>query len=143
MKFALLSILCATLVGVASANPKHFWKPAEKIAVERLEDAAEILIRVESPALRQPTVLGYKTAVFLATGSVDTPTRGRTQRIEVEFEGGEEAFDRAAVTVEFMGYADDSLLGERFVMRLRRSAEDGVWKITAAERAAYGRGDHR
>jgi len=45
--------------------------------------------------------------------------------------------------VEFTGYADDSLLGERFVMRLRRSAEDGVWKITAAERAAYGRGDHR
>ena len=92
--------------------------------------------------LRQPAILGYKTALFLANGSFETPTNGRVQSIKAEFEGGEETFQSATVTVEFMGYADDSLFGERFTLKLKVDAK-GDWEVVSAERAAYGRGDHK
>jgi hypothetical protein len=45
------------------------------------------------------------------------------------------------VTVEFMGNADDCLLGECFTLVLKVDAT-GNWEVVCAERAAYGRGDH-
>ena len=41
-----------------------------------------------------------------------------------------------------MGYADDSLTGERLVLRLV-AGPDAEWRVAKIERSAYGRGDHK
>lgn len=142
MKIYLSMIIVFCFLGSAAGGEQGIWNPAEEIGREKIGAAIASIREYEPQALRQPTILAYRTAVFLATGSVDTPTVGAVQSVNSRFSGGEEIFDRAVTTVEFMGYADDSLYGERFVISLH-SGEDGIWQVTGIERSAYGRGDHR
>ena len=142
MKPYVTTIIGVCLLGISPAKAEDSWKPANEVKIEKIDKALASLKDKEPATLRQPTILAYKTAVFLATGAIDTPTIGKTQSISAKFQGGEERFDRVVVTVEFMGYADDSLTGERFVISLL-SGQDGVWKVTKIERSAYGRGDHK
>lgn len=134
--------IAACLLGAPLAWAQDRWNPAGPVGIERIDRALAGLRDKEPGTLRQPTMLAYKSAVFLASGAVDTPTLGTSQSISAKFEGGEEPFERVEVTVEFMGYADDSLRGERFVIRLV-PGQDGIWKVTKIERSAYGRGDHK
>ncbi|MCX6880827.1 MAG: hypothetical protein NTW21_44555 [Verrucomicrobia bacterium] len=142
MKSYVTTIIGACLLGISPAKAEDSWKPATEVKIEKIDKALASLKDKEPATLRQPTILAYKTAVFLATGAVDTPTIGKTQSICAKFQGGEEKFDRVVVTIEFMGYADDSLIGERFVIGLL-AGQNGVWKVTKIERSAYGRGDHK
>jgi hypothetical protein len=87
-------------------------------------------------------ILAYKTALYLATESMGTAIAGREQKILAKFGKGEEPYSEAVVTVEFLGYADDSLNGEQFILYLK-VGKDGLWQVSKVERAAYGRGDHR
>jgi hypothetical protein len=142
MKPWITTILCVCLLRISAAQAEDSWKPAQEVKIANIDKAVAKLKAKEPGTLRQPTLLAYKTAVFLATGAVDTPTIGKTQNISAKFQGGEDKFDRVVVTVVFMGYADDSLTGERFVISLIAS-QDGRWKITKIERAAFGRGDQK
>lgn len=142
MKPYTITIIGVCLLGFSSAKAENSWKPANDVKIESIDKAVASLKDKEPATLRQPTILAYKTAAFLASGAVDTPTIGKAQSITAKFQGGDEIFDRVVVTVEFMGYADDSLAGERFVISLL-AGKDGVWKVTKIERSAYGRGDHK
>jgi hypothetical protein len=135
------ALLSALIIACACANAQDRWTAAVEIPKERIDKAIAGLISKEPVSLRQPTLLAYKLALFLATDSFETPTLGTSQTITAEFAGGEEQFERAVVTVEFMGYADDSLIGERFVVRLAYGQDD-IWGVTGIERSAYCRGDH-
>ncbi len=134
-------IVAVLLLGSIPLPAQGVWKPAHEISIDKIDEVYEVLRDREPQTLRQPTILAYKTATFLATGSIDTPTIGRTQSISAQFEGGEQVFDRVIVTVKFMGYADDSLIGERFLISLA-ARQEGVWQVTGIDRSAYGRGDH-
>ena len=124
----------------APARAVDFWSPAAPVKLEKIEKLVATLAEKEPQTLRQPAVLGYKAALFLSTGAPDKLSNGRAQNIHVTYEGGEQTFTGAVVEVEFTGYADDSLQGERFEIHMA-SAPGGVWKIDKIERAAYGRED--
>jgi hypothetical protein len=130
------------ILWISAASAEHFWKPATVVDLAAVQDRLSEVTERDQQWLRQPFVLAYKIALFLATGSMDTATNGREQKVSATFGNGEQPYSTAAVTVEFMGYADDSLTGERFTLYLAAGRE-GVWRLTRAERAAYGRGDHR
>jgi hypothetical protein len=118
------------------------WNPPAAVDLTKARERVSEAAGTDSTLLRQPLILAYKVALFLATGSMDTPPGGRNHRVSAEFGKGEEPYSSANVTVEFMGYADDSLTGERFTLFLE-TGKDGLWRVVRAERAAYGRGDHR
>ncbi len=143
--FAIIFFSVFALTPLATAEEeasKDHWKPAKKIELTDAKKKMAERAEQDKLFLSQPTILAYKTALFLANGSFDTPTNGRVQSIEAKFEGGEETFQSVTVTVEFMGYADDSLFGERFTLKLKAN-DKGNWEVVHAERAAYGRGDHK
>ena len=135
-------ILLGFALAPQSFGKKPHWKPAANVDLAEVTKKTTERAKGDKLFVRQPTLLALRTALFLAGGSFDTPTRGTAQNIKAEFKGGEEIFKSAIITVEFMGYADDSLYGERFVLSLIVD-EAGVWKVTKAKRAAFGRGDHR
>ncbi len=141
MKKSLPATLSALILACVCANAEDRWTAAVEIPKERIDEAIASLSAKEPAGLRQPTLLAYKLALFLATNSFEIPTLGTSQTITAKFDGGEEQFERAVVTVEFMGYADDSLIGERFVVSLVYG-QDETWGVTRIERSAYGRGDH-
>ena len=126
----------------SAARAENFWKPPAVVDLAQVQGRLSDVAERDQELFRQPVVLAYKIALFLATGSMDTATKGREQKVSAKFGNGEEPYSTAIVTVEFMGYADDSLTGERFTLSLEVGRE-GVWRLTKAERAAYGRGDHR
>ena len=128
------------MLPTAPARAVDSWSPAAPVKLERIEKLVATLAEKEPQTLRQPAVLGYKAALFLATGAPDKLSNGRAQNIHVTYEGGEQTFTGAVVEVEFTGYADDSLLGERYEFHMT-SAPGGVWNIDRIERAAYGRED--
>jgi hypothetical protein len=138
----IIGSICACLLGVSAAKEENHWKPGSEIQIGAIEKMLVSLKDKEPSTLLQPTMLAYKAALFLASGSTDTPVHGKLQNLSAKFSGGEEQFNRVDVTVEFMGYADDSLSGERFIFQLNAN-QAGVWKVTKIERAAYGRGDHQ
>ena len=72
---------------------------------------------------------------------MDTASWGREQKVSVKFEKGEVPYTKAFAIVEFSGYTDDSLTGERFTLSLEVK-KDGFWRVINGKRAAYGRGDH-
>lgn len=137
-----MSSLCACFCTMSLAQAADVWKPAVEIKTATIEKTLVQLKDKEPTTLRQPTILAYKTALFLATGATDTATCGKSQSISAAFVGGEENFSSVVVTVEFMGYADDSLTGERFVIHLKMG-EKQVWDITKITRSAFGRGDSK
>ncbi len=139
---SITSLIVLCLFGISPAQAADHWTPASEINVGKIDKLLTGFGQKETSTLHQPTVLAYKVALFLASGSADTPTQGRQQSISAKLTGGEEQFDRVSVTVEFMGYADDSLIGERFVIQLD-AGKDGIWKVKKIERSAYGRGDHK
>ena len=128
------------LLLLSAARAVDFWSPAATVKLEKIEKLVTTLAEKEPQTLRQPAVFGYKTALFLSTGSPDTASNGHTQNIHITYEGGEQSFTGAVVEVEFTGYADDSLLGERYEFHMKLTP-GGVWKIDKIERAAYGRED--
>ena len=130
------------ILSVSTARAEYFWKPAAPIDLAQVQEKISDAEKKDKVLLCQPTMLAYKTALFLATGSMDTVTKGREQKVSAKFGKGEEPYSEAVVTVEFLGYADDSLTGERFTLYLV-VGKDGLWRVIKAERAAYGRGDHR
>lgn len=131
-----------SILWLSSARGENFWKPRATVDLTRVQEKTSEAAKKDRTLLRQPVILGYKTALYLATGSMDTAMKGREQKVSAKFGKGEEPFSEAVVTVEFMGYADDSLLGERFTLYLEVE-KNGRWRVIKAERAAYGRGDHR
>ncbi len=143
--FAIFLGFAAGLRVQAEENPAWdlHWKSAAKVNLEEVaEKTAEAAI-ADSVYVRQPTILALRTAYFLSFGSFDVPHLSMRETIRTQFEGPhEEVFDKATVTVELMGFADDSLFGERFSFKLQ-SDEKGTWTVVEAERAAYGRGDHQ
>jgi hypothetical protein len=134
-----LSIYILSLVDARAGDS---WKPAAAIDLAQVQEKISDAAKKDKALLRQPMILAYKTALFLATGSMDTVTMGREQKVWAKFGKAEEPYSEAVVTVEFMGYADDSLTGERFILYLEVGKDD-LWRVVKAERAAYGRGDHR
>lgn len=145
-RFAKLLVLGCGLAGFVLpamvSGQELKWHPPQRAQLGALNKKLEAARQGKEPWVSQPAVLAFKSACFLAAGKLDTPTRGTRQTMQVEFSGGEEDFTSATVTVEFLGYADDSLAGERFSLELTRN-NDGTWSVTAATRAAYGRGDAR
>jgi hypothetical protein len=134
--------LTALFLGLAPCPAADQWKPAAAVKLDAIKEMIDGLKAKDPATLRQPTLLAYKTAVFLASGATDTPTIGTSQKIEAKYSGGEENFTQAIVTVEFTGYADDSLTGERFTLTMS-SNEESEWTITKMERTALGRGDQK
>ena len=130
------------ILSISTARAECFWKPAAPIDLAQVQKKILDAAKKDKVLLRQPMILSYKTALFLATGSMDTVTKGREQKVSAKFGKGEEPYSEALVTVEFLGYADDSLTGERFTLYLE-VGKDGLWRVIKAERAAFGRGDHR
>jgi hypothetical protein len=137
---ALSVVTC--ILWLSAARAVDFWKPASVVDLAQAQEKISNAAKIDRTLLRQPMILAYKTALYLATGSMDTATRGGEQKVSAKFGQGEEPYSTAVVTVEFMGYADDSLTGERFTLYLE-VGKDGFWRVIKAERAAYGRGDHR
>lgn len=138
--FAINLVTCILWMSAARAGDS--WKPAAVVDLAKVQEKISDAAKIDKALLRQPMILAYKTVLFLATGSMDTATKGREQKVLAKFGKEEETYSEAAVTVEFMGYADDSLTGERFTIYLE-VGKDGFWRVIKAERAAYGRGDHR
>jgi hypothetical protein len=136
-----ISVAIYTL-SISTVIAENSWKPAAVVDLAQVQEKISDAVKTDKTLLRQPLILAYKTALFLATGSMDTATKGREQKISAKFGKGEEPYSEAVVTVEFLGYADDSLTGERFTLYLE-VGKDGLWRVIKAERAAYGRGDHR
>ena len=130
------------ILSLSAARAGDSWKPAAAVDFAQAQGKISEAAKTDKALLRQPMILAYKTALFLATGSMDTATKGREQKVSAKFGKGEEVYSEAVVTVEFLGYADDSLTGERFILYLE-VGKDGLWRVIKAERAAYGRGDHR
>lgn len=118
------------------------WTPAKLVDLEVVARKTKEQASKDPEFIKQPTTLAFKTALFLSEGSFEVPTNGKVQSIKAEYDGGDEVFDSATVTVEFMGYADDSLFGERFTLKLTVDDKDN-WSVVEAKREAYGRGDHR
>lgn len=142
-----MTVMVAGMVGVfaqvcMSGVDGASWTSAKSIEVEKLAPFIQDMQATDSVTLQQPTTLAFKAALYLAGGSAKTPTRGTRQTVDAKYSGGEEHFTSAVVTVEFMGYADDSLSGERFVLHLDKS-DKSVWVVKRVERTACGRGDHR
>lgn len=145
-RFAKPLVLVCVLAGIALparvSALEPAWHPPQRLELAALNKKVEAARQAKEPWVSQPAVLAFKSACFLAAGKLDTPTRGTRQTMQVEFSGGEEEFTAATVTVEFLGYADDSLRGERFSLELTRN-NDGTWSVSSVTRAAYGRGDAR
>jgi hypothetical protein len=138
------SLCCLTILAVP-LQAADTWKPAAEIKVATIAPLLKQLRKEDPGSLKQPTILAYKTALFLASGSAATPTLGTSQKINATYSGGEESFDAATITVELLGYADDSLAGERFIidLKLTKSGATESWEIHKIQRAAFGRGDQR
>ncbi len=119
----LIPALMAVLVCPVEAQTDRLeWTELREIGdltglVTALTEAA-----VEDPDLRlNATLLGYQSALFLASGSLDTPRLGATQRIQASYLGGGELEDqhKAIVEVQFLGYDDGrACFGERFEIEL-------------------------
>ncbi len=143
----IMGILCTciapmhTTMAEADFGTHGVWTPMTEIAIETLEPMIARLQANSPSTLRQPTILAYQAALFLAMGSENKPTNGKRQRIDANFTGGEELFTRTEVIVDFMGYADDSLYGERFVVQMNVDQE-GLWLVSQIKRSGFGRGDH-
>ena len=127
---------------MSAARAGNSWKPAAIVDLAKVQEKISDAGKIDKTLLRQPMILAYESALFLATGSMDTATHGREQKVSAKFGKGEEPYSEAIVTVEFMGYADDSLTGERFTLYLE-VGKDALWRVIKAERTACGRGDHR
>ena len=131
--------LCLTLPAPAQDMA---WRTAKQLDLTAVEKLVATATKNQEPWVRQPSVLAFKAACFLATGNLNTGTLGKTQSLKTRFHGGEEDFTSATIAVEFKGYADDSKGGERFTLELKRNS-DQSWSITQATRSVYGRADAR
>lgn len=130
------------MLTISAPQAEDAWKPATAVDLTKVRDKIADAAKRDNALLRQPTILAYKTALVLASGSMDTAIWGREQKVSVKFGKGEEPYTEAFATVEFSGYADDSLTGERFTLSLE-AGKDSLWRVINAKRAAYGRGDHQ
>jgi hypothetical protein len=145
MKTRYLRVLALSVVGIlrlSAARAVDFWKPAAVVGLAQAQEKISDAAKIDRTLLRQPMILAFKAALYLATGSMDTATKKREQKVSAIFGEGEEPYSTAVVTVEFMGYADDLLTGERFTLYLE-VGKDRFWRVIKAERAACGRGAHR
>jgi hypothetical protein len=139
------SLLCLIMLRAAEVHGEVLspvWKPAKKVDLTEAIQEISKRAKIDPSFVKQPTILAYKTALFLSRRSFDEPTNGRIQSIKADFGPGEEQWEKATVSVEFMGYADDSTLGERYTFTMFVDSS-GNWQISEAKREAYGRGDHQ
>jgi len=142
VRLAVIYLLTLGMAPADPAAPPNSWKPATRVDLTEVAAKSSERARTDPLFVKQPTILAYRTALFLAGGSFDEPTLGRTQSIKADFGPGEGPFDKGTVVVEFMGYADDSLIGERFTFTMNAD-QAGHWQIVEAKREAYGRGDQK
>ena len=131
-----LIIIAICMLTMSATRADDSWKPAAAVDLTQVQCKIADAAKRNNALLRQPTILAYKTGLFLATGSMNTATWGREQKVSVKFGKGEEPYTEAFATVEFSGYADDSLTGERFTLSLE-VGKDGLWRVINAKRAAY------
>lgn len=141
LKVIIISLV-TSILWISIAKAEDFWKPATLVDLAQVQEEISVAAKIDKTLLHQPMILAYKTALYLATESMGTTIAGREQKILAKFGKGEEPYSEAVVTVEFLGYADDSLNGEQFILYLK-VGKDGLWQVSKVERAAYGRGDHR
>ncbi|MGI9243534.1 MAG: hypothetical protein ACR2RV_22225, partial [Verrucomicrobiales bacterium] len=136
---ALILALMTTLVGAVEAQTGRLeWTGLREVGdLTGLEAALNAKV-AEDPTLRlNATTLGYKAALFLASGSLDTPRHGTTQSVRASYlgEGDLEDHRRAIVDVEFLGYGGGGKrFGERFEVELMAGVGKS-WKIQQIGRA--------
>ena len=135
------STLLFALLNCDAIENRH-WTPEATVDSSRIEQAITQLQQTAPEALRQPVILAYRAALFLAASPEQGTSGAQIEQITAQFDGEQPPFKKAIMTVQFMGYADDSLHGEKFTLTLVPAA-DGTWQIPQVIRSAYGRGDHR
>ena len=128
----ILALMAVFVCAVAAQTDRLEWTGLREVGDLTGLETALAEAAADDPTLRlNATTLGYKAALFLASGSLDTPRLGTTQSLKASYRGDSDLENqrRATVEVEFLGYEPG---GKRFGERFEIDLVAGVgktWKI--------------
>ena len=119
--------LVTSILWISIAKAENFWKP---LLVDLAQAQEENLGRSEDDkTLLRPTHDSGLQNCVVFSDWIDghSHSRAKAKEFLAKFGKGEEPYSKAVVTVEFLGYADDSLNGEQFILYLK-VGKDGLWQ---------------
>ena len=118
-------LLLATLVTSGGAQQAAFeWGETKQLDdIGPLQEAFAQVPGGEDQLRREPVLLAYRSAVFLATGQIDSPQAGELQNIQVEFGRDAGGLRSATVEVQLVRHLPDGGDARAVRLQIKMSAE--------------------